>query len=441
MAEQQPDAKQPEAKQPTADDVWALRNAKWIVLCGSLVTIAVGVLAVAAGRYGWFATTSTTTTIESTGRLTSTSSSTSTDPGAVRDGLLRLATGVGAVTAGLLAWGRLELSRLEHRLAREEQELARAAGHRADEAQALALEGHRATVDSQITDRFTQAVEQLGHADIPVRLGALYALERIAHDSPGDRPTIFEVICAYVRHHSTRRDDHHQPVLDDAGHPTKVNGLAVDYRAAITIAMRAPRTWHLPTRDLSGAVLTRHVFDAEANLTDVDLSEGTLTGVRFDGATLTAIDFSFAALTGVDFVNATLDRPRDRAGTTATPAIGVTFLRATLTNVKFSAYTTLTDVDFDGATLTKVSYAFAELTDTHFANATLSEVGFYRSIVTNARFPTATDRCNVRFDESTLVGAALPDGFTPGPEYHQHADDRRWYGDEPADPATHLDEI
>jgi uncharacterized protein YjbI with pentapeptide repeats len=182
------------------------------------------------------------------------------------------------------------------------------------------------------------------------------------------------------------------------------------------------------------------VFRAAANLTDVDLSEATLTDVRFDGSTLTAVDFSFAALTRVDFVNATLDRPRDRAGTTH-PTICVSFLRATLTNVRFSAYTTLTDVDFDGATLTKVSYAFAKVTDTHFANATLSEVGFYRSIVTNARFSTATDGCDVRFDDSTLVGAALPDGVTPGPEYHQHTDDGRWYSDEPTDPAIRLDEM
>jgi hypothetical protein len=37
----------------------------------------------------------------------------------------------------------------------------------------------------QITDRFTKAIEQLGHEELDVRLGGIYALERIARDSIG----------------------------------------------------------------------------------------------------------------------------------------------------------------------------------------------------------------------------------------------------------------
>src|SRR5579871_5378315 len=55
-----------------------------------------------------------------------------------------------------------------------------------------------------ITDRYTKAIEQLGKLDgdkpnIEVRLGAIYALERIARDSPRDHWTIMEVLTAYVR--------------------------------------------------------------------------------------------------------------------------------------------------------------------------------------------------------------------------------------------------
>ena len=54
----------------------------------------------------------------------------------------------------------------------------------------LSRQGH-------ITDRFTKAIEQLGklngdHPSIEVRLGAIYALERIAIDSPRDHWTIME---------------------------------------------------------------------------------------------------------------------------------------------------------------------------------------------------------------------------------------------------------
>ena len=46
---------------------------------------------------------------------------------------------------------------------------------------------------------YAKAVEQLGHEKAPVRLGALYSLERLAQDKPERRQTIVDVICAYLR--------------------------------------------------------------------------------------------------------------------------------------------------------------------------------------------------------------------------------------------------
>src|SRR6266511_4508891 len=54
----------------------------------------------------------------------------------------------------------------------------------------------------QVTERFTRAIDQLGHAELDVRLGGIYALERIASDSPDDRTTIAEVLTAFVRGHA-----------------------------------------------------------------------------------------------------------------------------------------------------------------------------------------------------------------------------------------------
>jgi hypothetical protein len=36
----------------------------------------------------------------------------------------------------------------------------------------------------QVTERFTHAIDQLGHTALDVRIGGIYALERIANDSP-----------------------------------------------------------------------------------------------------------------------------------------------------------------------------------------------------------------------------------------------------------------
>jgi len=56
--------------------------------------------------------------------------------------------------------------------------------------------------DKQLTDRFTAAVTNLsadGPDKMAQRLGGIYALERIAHDSPEDHWTVMEVLTAYVR--------------------------------------------------------------------------------------------------------------------------------------------------------------------------------------------------------------------------------------------------
>jgi hypothetical protein len=50
-----------------------------------------------------------------------------------------------------------------------------------------------------VTDLYTKAVEQLGSDKAPVRLGGLYALERLGNGNPPLRQTITDVLCAYLR--------------------------------------------------------------------------------------------------------------------------------------------------------------------------------------------------------------------------------------------------
>src|SRR5690606_7462200 len=66
--------------------------------------------------------------------------------------------------------------------------------------QAQVAHDHRVLAEQgQITERFTKAVEQLGSSEISIRLGAIYALERIAKDSERDLTTIMETLAAFVR--------------------------------------------------------------------------------------------------------------------------------------------------------------------------------------------------------------------------------------------------
>lgn len=56
-----------------------------------------------------------------------------------------------------------------------------------------------------ITERFSKAVEQLGSDKIEVRLGGIYALERIAQDSDRDHWTIMEVLTSFIQEKSSMK--------------------------------------------------------------------------------------------------------------------------------------------------------------------------------------------------------------------------------------------
>jgi hypothetical protein len=61
---------------------------------------------------------------------------------------------------------------------------------------------HELTEQGQVTDRYTKAIEQRGSEKLDVRIGGIYALERVARDSARDHPTVMEVLTAFIREHS-----------------------------------------------------------------------------------------------------------------------------------------------------------------------------------------------------------------------------------------------
>lgn len=63
----------------------------------------------------------------------------------------------------------------------------------------LSRRAYQLTEQGQVTDRYTRAIEQLGSQELDVRIGGIYARERVAFDSPRDHPTVMEVLCAFTR--------------------------------------------------------------------------------------------------------------------------------------------------------------------------------------------------------------------------------------------------
>ena len=80
--------------------------------------------------------------------------------------------------AGLVAGGALAFTALNFNLLRRNSE-------QADQWQRRT---HELTEQGQVTDRFTKAIEQLGSDKLDVRIGGIYALERIARIPPKTTP-------------------------------------------------------------------------------------------------------------------------------------------------------------------------------------------------------------------------------------------------------------
>jgi hypothetical protein len=103
--------------------------------------------------------------------------------------LLQGAAGLLLVLGAAATWRQLGISREQLEVVRQQ---ALESARQAHEQLAVIREG-------QITERFTRAIEQLGSDKLEVRLGGIFALERIAKDSEPDRWAIADSLVAFVR--------------------------------------------------------------------------------------------------------------------------------------------------------------------------------------------------------------------------------------------------
>jgi hypothetical protein len=94
--------------------------------------------------------------------------------------------------------------------------------------------------EKQVTERFSKAVEQLGHDDVHVRLGAIYSLERIANDSDKDYWQVMEILTAYVRGRSPWSEECEEAIRNEQ--QSEVPPLKIDIQAVLTVLNRRKHT-------------------------------------------------------------------------------------------------------------------------------------------------------------------------------------------------------
>ena len=137
------------------------------------------------------------------------------------------------------------------------------------------------TEQGQVTDRYTKAIEQMGSDKLDVRIGGIYALERVARDSGRDHPAVMEVLTAFIREHSREQ----WPPPDHPASQEQERSSRPDVQAAVTVVGRR---------------------DVERDIRRIDLARATLTRANLRGANLARADLTSANLSRANFTRADL---------------------------------------------------------------------------------------------------------------------------------------
>ena len=283
----------------------------------------------------------------------------------------------------------------------------------------------RDATERRITELYTKAVEQLGNDKAPVRLGGLYALERLAQDNPAHRQTIVNVICAYLRmpFSPTPPASKSEPeATEDAGErdaeaEARTDGIGGTWQQERQVRLTAQRILAEHLRDdraedkRSTDPPNQRLWPgirldlAGATLIDFDLENGVMADASFDGATFTGdARFRGATFTGdALFGGATFSGEAQFGGATFSDDAG--FDRAT-----FRGYAGFGDATFNGGAgfdrATFRGYA-------GFGDATFSGAGFLEATFRGgAGFGGATFRGGAGFGGATFRGGAGFGGAT-----------------------------
>lgn len=218
----------------------------------------------------------------------------------------------------------------------------------------------------EITDRFIKAIDLLGSEKPDVRLGGIYALERISRDSFDDHWRVMEVLAGFVRGNTDANKPYFR--VADVAKPNSISNLAANANSSTAVGADTERLQR-PRQDIQTimTVIGRRnwVGDEPASYV-LDLGNTSLAGINLEGANLTRVNLSNANLSGAIlrktvFVDAVLNganlKGADlyRSDFTAAKLYRALLHDANLTNAKFVradlTYASFAGADFAGADL------------------------------------------------------------------------------------------
>jgi uncharacterized protein YjbI with pentapeptide repeats len=268
----------------------------------------------------------------------------------------------------------------------------------------------RVAEDKQVTERFSNAVEQLGSDKIEVRLGGIYSLERITKDSPKDEWTIIEILTSFIREKSpldASKQSFLAPYLLQQKQSSEENlqfNTTTDVQAALTVI---------------GRLKPEESYYQRINLSRTDLSGADLSGADLSGVDLSGADLSGADLSGIDFMSANLSIANlSNANLNSADLSFANFRGASLMNANLS------NAILRGAKLHETIVNEANLSNANLSRAELSDANLMNTNLSNAILLSTDLRKVQNLTPDQLEGnkppllcnVALPQGFKVDPD-------------------------
>jgi hypothetical protein len=250
--------------------------------------------------------------------------------------------------------------------------------------------------------------DELTVPNLEVRIGSIYALERVGNDSEPDRAHIFEILSAYLSNNFDAQEpfpypplerfstDEHDPNLD-VRFRGQSDGLGRDWAnklrrprpdtlAAVSVILRCIKKFGTNEKEGGTPALTF----VGANLQRVDFLGANLAGARFEGCQFDGANLEKSDLSNAEFLNCSL------IGASINGAVlsGTRFSQSRLEcinagNIKSMSGCSFWDCDCSGS-----MFDDSDLSETHFV-VTARKASFRAKKMNNTHF----SMCDIRDGE------------------------------------------
>jgi Pentapeptide repeats (8 copies) len=256
-----------------------------------------------------------------------------------------------------------------------------------------AWQNFKVAEEKQVADKFSKAIDQLGsHGDdkIYIRLGGIYTLEQIAHNSKEYHWTIMEILSDFIREKRPIKyqlDSNGEPVnLDDSSN----SKVPIDVCAAFTalgrrnVGQDQGKKINLHRVDLAGMILS-------------DTQDFDLSNINFAHSNMSFNHFAKTNFTGANLNGCYLKHTSFCGANMSKAGLGANFNK-----------TMLIETDFSNSVFFGATFHEADVHSAIFKGAVLSNKNFPRG----CDFSQAYNVEHAIFDENTETeGAAFPENF------------------------------